>query len=74
MFMPQHNNFIEKIINVETGEESTRPYSENEKFQVDKYLQEAQERNQLAAAKKLAKLALLERLGITEDEAKLLLS
>ena len=62
------------IHNVETGEIITRPMTEDEL-----------EREQIAAdnyeiikneqqAKAQAKSALLERLGITEDEAKLLLS
>ena len=62
------------IHNVETGEVITRPLNEDElaQLQVDKANAAAQ-----AAAKAKAeadKAALLARLGLTEDEAKLLLS
>ncbi len=66
---------IEKIFNIQTGEESI--------IERDETLQEQEQREALEAtkakaeaesqAKAEAKAALLERLGITEEEAKLLL-
>jgi hypothetical protein len=66
--------YIEKIINVETGETIERPYTKDEIAAVEaKQLEMAKlaEKEVEAAS---AKAALLEKLGITEDEAKLLLS
>lgn len=63
-----------KIVNVETGEEIVRDATAAE-------IKEIENREASAAAKKAekeskdeAKAELLERLGITEDEAKLLLA
>jgi hypothetical protein len=60
--------------NVSTGETIVRPMTEEEvaQWEADKELREAE---LLALSKKeKAKAALLERLGITAEEAKLLLS
>jgi hypothetical protein len=66
--------YKEKIVNVQTGEETWRDYSPEEIAEVEKAQAEAlklvAEQNKIA----LSKAALLEKLGITEDEAKLLLS
>lgn len=65
---------IIKIVNVTTGEEIEREMTAAEfaKYKAD---QEAQVAHQAEIeAKAAAKAALLERLGITEDEAKLLLA
>lgn len=67
------NMYQEKILDITTGEEIFRPYTKEEVAEV--------EANQAAEASKLeaetqratAKAALLERLGITADEAALLL-
>jgi hypothetical protein len=66
--------YIHKTIDAITGEVTEAPYSKAELDEV-----KANEKIDLAkAAEKAAKLAqknaLLEKLGITEDEAKLLLS
>ena len=62
-----------KIINCETGEEIEREMNDAEfaQYQADQ-VAEAQRQTELAA-KAQARQALLDRLGITEDEAKLLL-
>ena len=68
------NQYIEKIVNVETGEETLREYTAAEIAEVNaakialdaKLLEEEQ--------KQEAKSVLLDKLGITEEEAKLLLS
>ena len=66
---------MSKIIehNVETGEIIERDLTENELIQqaIDAKAEEERIANALAQA--AAKAALLERLGITEEEAKLLL-
>ena len=62
-----------KIVNAETGEEIVRDMNADELAQlaIDKAATEAEAAS--TAVKAIAKSALLERLGITEDEAKLLL-
>lgn len=66
--------YKEKIFNVQTGETTWRDLTaeEVEKIEQAKIIAEkqAQETEQIA----LAKNALLEKLGITQEEAKLLLS
>jgi hypothetical protein len=63
-----------KIVNAQTGEEIIRDMNEAELAQldIDKAASEAQ--IQAMEEKASAKAALLSRLGMTEDEAKLLLS
>ncbi len=62
-----------KIINVETGEEIIREMNEEELTQLEIDKEKEIQRQAEAKAKAEAKAALLERLGITEEEAKLLL-
>ena len=66
--------YIERIHDVATGEITERPYTKAEmdeaKANEARLLQEAAAENNSAAVK----LALLEKLGLTQDEAKLLLS
>lgn len=62
-----------KIHNIETGEVFEREMTEEELAQQAKDISEAQKTRAEAQAKAEAKAALLERLGITEEEAKLLL-
>jgi hypothetical protein len=75
-----HNmiKYKEKIVNIETGEETWRDYTPEEVAQVEAAQAEAAaEAAQLAAEiadKEAARQALLDKLGITEEEAKLLLS
>jgi len=66
--------YKEKIVNAITGEETWRDYTDEEVAEVEAAKAKAAE---LATERDLvekAKLALLEKLGITEEEAKLLLS
>lgn len=62
------------IINAETGEEELRDMNAEElaQFQADKVADEAKAEEERAKA--TAKADLLERLGITEEEAQLLLA
>ena len=62
------------IINAETGEEELRDMNAEElaQFEADKAAEEAKAEEERAKA--TAKADLLAKLGITEDEAKLLLS
>jgi hypothetical protein len=70
-------NYKEKIFNIETMEETLRNYSADEiaeieaavaQVEADKIAAESE-----AAVKEAARQALLDKLGITADEAKLLL-
>lgn len=62
------------IHNVETGEIETREMNDDElaQYEADQTAEIA--RQEAIAAKAAEKAALLERLGLTQDEAKLLLS
>ena len=62
------------IINVQTGEEVWQDYTEAELLEVEKAQTEQTARETAQAVKATAKAALLVKLGISEDEAKLLLS
>ena len=66
--------YIERIINLETNEIIERPYTAEELAKVELAKEEALLKAQAEAAKAHEKSALLAKLGITEDEAKLLLS
>lgn len=63
-----------KIHNAETGEVIEREMNQEELAQLKKDENQTAERIAKEAAVAIAKLALLEKLGITEEEAKLLLS
>lgn len=67
--------YIEKIFDAETGEETIIEREETLQEKTDRELaiKLAAEREANAQAQAAAKAALLERLGITEEEAKLLL-
>jgi hypothetical protein len=69
---------MKKIIDCTTGEVTERPFNADEFAQqeIDQAAFEAAEAIRLAEAEARAtqKAALLDRLGITEDEAKLLLA
>jgi len=66
--------YKEKIVVASTGEETLRDYDSNQIAEVEEaQIAEAQEAQTKAKAA-AAKAALLEKLGITEEEAKLLLS
>lgn len=65
---------IHKIIDVVTGEETLLDYTEKELNEQKAAQAAIDARLAEDATKAEAKAALLERLGITEDEAKLLLA
>ena len=59
--------------NVETGEVTTRPMTDAEVQQVEKTKLELEKLREEKIAAEVKRTALLARLGITEEEAKLLL-
>lgn len=61
-------------INAETGETTERQLTTAEKADAAKAAKDWAEAKALAEAKETKKVALLERLGITEEEVKLLLA
>lgn len=63
-----------KIIDLETGQEIEREMNAEELKQLDKDKAEIAAKAAEAEAKAAQKAALLEKLGINEDEARLLLS
>lgn len=65
--------YKEKIVNIETGEETWRDYTDAEIAAVEKAQAEAVAKAAKATEAAAAKAALLVKLGITEDEARLLL-
>lgn len=67
------NQYFEKIINVETGEETIRPYTKDEIATMEKAAAENQAKAAADNAKELEKAALLTKLGITDQEAELLI-
>ena len=62
-----------KIVNCETGEEITRDASNSEIAQMAKDKADYVAKQAEAKAKEAARQAILDRLGLTADEAKLLL-
>jgi len=70
--------YTEKIVNVVTGEEIIRPYTQAEiaeyEAQAALLAQAKAEQELLAAQRSVDKAELLSRLGITADEAALLFS
>ena len=66
--------YREKIVNTETATETFRDYTAEEIAEVESNIQLETIRQAEAEAKADEKEALLARLGITADEAKLLLS
>jgi len=68
------NTIQVKIVNVETGEEIVRDANSEEIAQMELDAANAANRKAEAKSKEIAKAALLIRLGITAEEAKLLLS
>jgi hypothetical protein len=67
-------NLIIKILDLSTGEEIEREMNEQEFAQYEAGQAAQAVRQAEAEAKATAKAALLEQLGITEEQAKLLLS
>lgn len=68
--------YIEKIYDVQTGEETIveRPFTKDELAAIEAEKKAAEKRQAELEAKASARAAILEKLGLTEDEAKLLLS
>ena len=62
------------IYNHETGEQEVRDMTSEELAQAEADAEAAAEKQAAREAEAVAKAALLERLGITADEAKLLLN
>jgi hypothetical protein len=65
--------YIERIIDVQTNEIVERPYTAKEIAEVEAAKAEAETQRLAQEAKATAKAALLTKLGITADEAALLL-
>jgi acyl-CoA reductase-like NAD-dependent aldehyde dehydrogenase len=65
--------FNEKIIYIETGEEIIEPYNDEQLAELAKATEKKAESDAEAATKAAQRAAVFERLGITEEEAKLLL-
>ena len=68
------NMYKEKIVDALTGEETWRDYTKAEIAEVEAAQAKSAQRKAEAEAKAAEKAALLNRLGITEEEAKLLLA
>lgn len=66
--------YIERIVNGETNEIIEKPYSKKQLDELKEMQLKSAELQAELDAKASAKAALLDRLGITEDEAKLLLA
>lgn len=66
--------YKEKIINLETGEETWRDYTPAEIAEVEKAQAEAAAKAAEQAEKDAARKAIFDKLGLSEEEAKLLLS
>lgn len=67
--------YFEKIINLETGEETLRPYTKEEIAEVDKFIAESEAKQIKEEAEKASKKAALEKLsalGLTETDLKAL--
>lgn len=66
-------NPIIKLVNAETGEEVERPMTDAEFKDYEAFMADVSAKKIEEEAKAIAKAALLKRLGITADEAALLL-
>lgn len=65
--------YIERIVNIETGETTERALTNEEIKEMLAAQAKAEAATQKLAEAAAAKAALLEKMGITEEEAKLLL-
>jgi len=65
--------YKEKIIDLQNGTETFRDYTLDEIKEVNKAIEETQKELEAQAQKAAAKQALLDKLGITAEEAQLLL-
>lgn len=66
--------YKEKIVDIQTGEETFRDLSKSEIAQITEAQKEAAEYSAAIEAKKAAKLEVLTKLGLTETEATILFS
>ena len=66
--------YKEKIVNVATGEETWRDYTADEVAAVEAAQAQAAQRQAEAEAKETARQAVLTKLGLTPEEAQVLLS
>jgi len=66
--------YIERIFDATTGETTERPLTEKEVLEVEFNIKKAQEQADLQATRAAEKQAILDKLGITAEQAKLLLS
>jgi len=66
--------YFERIVNVQTGETTEREYNEKEIKEVEAKQAEVALLAEAEAQKAADKAALLARMGLTDDEARLLLS
>lgn len=64
---------IHKIVNAETGEIIERPYTEEEMKEYESNLEKKQTEFAQEQAKATARQTILDRLGLSEEEARLLL-
>jgi len=64
---------IHKIVNASTGEIIERPYTEEEMQEYESNLILKQEREELEQQRQEARQEILDRLGITAEEAQLLI-
>jgi hypothetical protein len=65
--------YKEKIVNIETGEETWRDYTDAEIAKVEAAQEEAAQRQAEAEVKEAARQAVLTKLGLTDEEAQALL-
>ena len=65
--------YKEKIINIETGEETWRDYTDAEIAEVEAAQAEALQNQAEAEVKEAARQAVLTKLGLTDEEAQALL-
>ena len=70
----KNNKPLISFVDLKTGENETRKMNDDEFAQYETDQADAQARQAEAQAKATAKAALLAQLGITEEQAKLLLS
>ena len=66
-------NLIIKEVNVQTGEEIEREMTKSELTKYQNELQKIKDEQTEVEAKAVARQAILDRLGLTTDEAKLIL-
>ena len=66
--------YKEKIVDIQTGKIIERDFTEEEIAKVEAAKIEAVKRLEEAKAKQLARKAIFEKLGLSEEEAQLLLS